>query len=130
MVHVVADSGKNKTAGATAAAETSLSPPKCLEGMNMRLRLAPVFVLCGAVLAASLIATPAAAYIGPGLGLGVIASIFGAIAAFFMMIAGLIWYPVKSMLRKRREKKAGGATPAAETTVMTAETKQPDAPAN
>lgn len=54
-------------------------------------------------------ATPAAAYIGPGLGLGVIASIFGAIAAFIMMVLGLVWYPVKVMLRKRREKKAGGA---------------------
>lgn len=130
MVHAGADSGKNKTAGATAAADASLSPSKQLEGMKMRLRLAPVFGLCGVVLAASLIATPAAAYIGPGLGLGVIASIFGAIAAFFMMIAGLIWYPVKSMLRKRREKKAGGAAPVAEATSVAAETKQPDAPAN
>ena len=60
----------------------------------------------GAIAAAALIlaatATPAVAYIGPGLGLGVITSIFGAIAAFFMMIAGLIWYPIKSLLRKRR----------------------------
>lgn len=60
-------------------------------------------------------AAPAAAYIGPGLGLGAIASIFGAIAAFFMMIAGLVWYPVKSMLRKRRAQKeiAAGETVAA-----------------
>lgn len=57
-------------------------------------------------------ATPAEAYIGPGLGLGVIAAIFGAIAAFFLMLAGLIWYPMKVMLRKRREKKAGSATAA------------------
>ena len=54
----------------------------------------------------AVIATPAAAYVGPGTGLGVLAAIFGGIAAFFMMIAGLIWYPFKAMLRKRREKNA------------------------
>lgn len=65
---------------------------------------------CAAALAVVAAATPAAAYIGPGLGLGVIASIFGAIAAFFMMLAGLVWYPVKVMLRKRKEKKAAAGT--------------------
>jgi len=54
-------------------------------------------------------ATPAAAYIGPGLGMGVIATIFGSIAAFFMVLAGLVWYPFKVMLRKRREKKSGAS---------------------
>jgi hypothetical protein len=54
-------------------------------------------------------ATPAAAYIGPGLGMGVIATIFGSIAAFFMVLAGLVWYPFKVMLRKRREKKLGAS---------------------
>ena len=96
----------------------------------MKLRLTPAIGLCGAVLAMCVCATPAAAYIGPGLGLGVIASIFGAIAAFLMMIAGLIWYPVKVMLRKRREKKAGAALPAADASTAAAEPKQPDAPAN
>lgn len=95
----------------------------------MKNRLLPVAGLCTIALALSVSATPAAAYIGPGLGLGVIASIFGAIAAFLMMIAGLIWYPVKVMLRKRREKKAAGAAPAAETTASAANSK-PDAPAN
>lgn len=96
----------------------------------MKTRLAPAIGLCGAVLAMSFVASPADAYIGPGLGLGVIASIFGAIAAFFMMIAGLVWYPVKVMLRKRREKKAGGALPSADAAAASAEAKQPDAPAN
>ncbi len=61
----------------------------------------------GAVLCLS--ATPAVAYIGPGLGMGVIATIFGSIAAFFMVLAGLVWYPFKVMLRKRREKKLGAS---------------------
>lgn len=68
--------------------------------------------LLGAMSLALGVLTPASAYIGPGLGVGVIAAVFGAIGAFFMMIAGLVWYPVKVMLRKRREKAAaasGGA---------------------
>jgi len=69
-------------------------------------RIFRIGAACAAAFALAAAATPAAAYIGPGLGLGVIASIFGAIAAFFMMLAGLIWYPVKVMLRKRKEKKA------------------------
>ena len=105
-------------------------PLACLEGLTMIFRLKPMLGLCSAALAMSLFASPAAAYIGPGLGLGVIASIFGAIAAFFMMVAGLIWYPVKVMLRKRREKKAGGALPETGATTAAAEQKQPDAPAN
>jgi hypothetical protein len=61
-------------------------------------------VLLSAV--AALVAAPAAAYIGPGVGLGVIGAIFAAIVGFLMIIAGLVWYPVKVLLRKRREKKA------------------------
>lgn len=94
----------------------------------MKNRLLPFAGLGVTALALTVSATPAAAYIGPGLGLGVIASIFGAIAAFLMMIAGLVWYPVKVMLRKRREKKAAGAI-AADTTASAADSK-PDAPAN
>ena len=93
----------------------------------MKNRFLPVAGLCVIVLAFG--AMPAAAYIGPGLGLGVIASIFGAIAAFLMMIAGLVWYPVKIMLRKRREKKASASAPAATPNAAAADT-QTDAPAN
>lgn len=70
-------------------------------------------------------ATPAAAYIGPGLGMGVIATIFGSIAAFFMVLAGLVWYPFKVMLRKRREKKSGASSP---TPASTAPTPSQDKP--
>ncbi|HNS86976.1 MAG TPA: hypothetical protein PKH09_08725 [Parvularculaceae bacterium] len=72
-------------------------------------------------------ATPAAAYIGPGVGLGVIATIFGAIGAFFMLIAGLLWYPIKAMLRKNRQKKIGAA-PAAETVVASAADEKAEKP--
>jgi len=42
------------------------------------------------------------AYVGPGLGLGVIGAIVGIITALFLAVVGVIWYPLKRMLRKLR----------------------------
>ena len=49
--------------------------------------------------------TPAMAhaYIGPGMGLGVVASILGLVAVFFMVLVAMIWFPLKRKLRQRRE---------------------------
>lgn len=41
------------------------------------------------------------AYVGPGLGLGVIGAIFGAILAVLLAVVGVIWYPVKRLLKKK-----------------------------
>jgi hypothetical protein len=58
----------------------------------------------------SMWATPAFAYLGPGVGLSAIgaflALIVGVIVAFF----GFIWYPLRRLLRKG---KAAGASPTA-----------------
>ncbi|MDX2471675.1 MAG: hypothetical protein QNL04_13980 [SAR324 cluster bacterium] len=44
------------------------------------------------------------AYVGPGLGGGVIASIVGVISAIFMLLVGVLWYPLKKfVLRFRKE---------------------------
>ncbi|HEY7640239.1 MAG TPA: hypothetical protein VH814_10980 [Steroidobacteraceae bacterium] len=45
-------------------------------------------------------AAAAQAYVGPGLGLGVIGAIFGALLAVIMSIAGVVWYPIKRLLKK------------------------------
>ena len=42
----------------------------------------------------------ASAYVGPGLGMGAIGVIIGIIAAILLAILGVIWYPLKRMLRK------------------------------
>jgi hypothetical protein len=42
----------------------------------------------------------AQAYVGPGAGLGVIGAILGTLLAIVMAIAGVIWYPVKRLLKK------------------------------
>ena len=45
------------------------------------------------------------AYIGPGMGGGIIAAIFGIVAAFFLGLWGILYYPIKRALRNRVEKK-------------------------
>ena len=49
--------------------------------------------------------TPSFAYIGPGMGGGAIAAIFGFIAAFFLGLWGILYYPIKRALKNRKKKK-------------------------
>tara|TARA_B100000927_G_C16368389_1_gene430410 strand:- start:427 stop:615 length:189 start_codon:yes stop_codon:yes gene_type:complete len=44
------------------------------------------------------------AYIGPGMSGGVLAAILGFIAAFFLALWGILYYPIKRMLNKRKDK--------------------------
>ena len=52
-----------------------------------------------------LISTSSFAYLGPGVGGGVIAATIGVVLAIIAALFGLIWFPVKRLLKKRREKK-------------------------
>ena len=45
------------------------------------------------------------AYIGPGMGGGLIAAIFGIIAAFFLGLWGILYYPIKRALKNKKKKK-------------------------
>lgn len=51
------------------------------------------------------ISTSSFAYLGPGVGGGVIVAIIGIIVAIFAALFGLIWFPVKRLLKKRKEEK-------------------------
>ena len=44
------------------------------------------------------------AYIGPGMGGGVIAAILGIIAAFFLGLWGILYYPIKRFLKNKKKK--------------------------
>jgi len=54
------------------------------------------------------VATSAEAYVGPGMGLGVIGAVLGFLTAIFLAFAGMVWYPVKRLLRARRAARAAG----------------------
>ena len=48
--------------------------------------------------------TTAHAYIGPGMSGGVIAATIGVIVAIIAALFGLIWFPMKRLLKRRKEK--------------------------
>ena len=49
---------------------------------------------------------PVFIYIGPGMGGGAIAALFGLIAAFFIGLWGILYYPIKRKLKKMKSKKS------------------------
>ncbi len=49
--------------------------------------------------------TPIFAYLGPGMGGGIIAAVFGIIAAFFLGLWGILYYPIKRALKNKKKKK-------------------------
>ena len=49
--------------------------------------------------------SPLIAYIGPGMGGGVIAAIFGIIAAFFLGLWGILYYPIKRAFKNKKKKR-------------------------
>jgi len=42
------------------------------------------------------------AYIGPGLGLGLIGAILGLIFSFFVLLFAILWFPLKKILKKNK----------------------------
>ena len=61
-----------------------------------------LFIMLSFLLFTSL---PSYAYIGPGMGGGVIAITLGFIAAIFLALFGILYYPIKRALKSRRDKK-------------------------
>ena len=53
------------------------------------------------------------AYIGPGLGAGVVATVLGLFAAFIMLFVALVWYPLKKLFKVggKRENMASSGGP-------------------
>jgi len=52
-----------------------------------------------------LISTSSFAYLGPGVGGGVIAATIGVIVVIIAALFGLIWFPVKRLLKKKKREK-------------------------
>ena len=56
------------------------------------------------LLALMMLPQPALAYIGPGVGAGAIGAVLGVIGAIFLGLFAIIWYPVKRLLKLRKQK--------------------------
>lgn len=52
-----------------------------------------------------LISLPSYAYIGPGMGGGAIAAIIGFFAAILLGLWGILYYPIKRLIKNRKNKK-------------------------
>ena len=52
---------------------------------------------------AILVSTSAHSYLGPGMGGGIIAAVIGIFAAIFIALFGILYYPVKRMIKKRKK---------------------------
>jgi hypothetical protein len=50
-----------------------------------------------------LINTPVFAYLGPGMGGGIIAAVLGVVGAILLAIFGILYYPIKRMLKNRKK---------------------------
>jgi uncharacterized membrane protein YdjX (TVP38/TMEM64 family) len=46
------------------------------------------------------------AYVGPGAGLSIVGSLLALLAAIVIGVFGFIWYPVRRVLRKRKQRQA------------------------
>tara|TARA_Y100000385_G_C12809559_1_gene515469 strand:+ start:351 stop:536 length:186 start_codon:yes stop_codon:yes gene_type:complete len=49
------------------------------------------------------ISSPVVAYIGPGMGGGVIAAVLGVVGAILLALFGILYYPIKRMLKNRKK---------------------------
>lgn len=61
------------------------------------------FTLVGVLLAT--VSSPSHAYIGPGMGGGVIVAVLGILGAFFVGLIGIVYFPIKRMLKNKAKKK-------------------------
>jgi pilus assembly protein TadC len=53
---------------------------------------------------------PALAYIGPGLGAGLVSAVVGVLGSIFLGLFAVIWYPIKRMRKKRQKNKQSGSS--------------------
>ncbi len=50
------------------------------------------------------VSVPVFAYIGPGIGVGVIAIVLGFVASIVLALFAVVWYPLKRLFRSRKKR--------------------------
>ena len=58
-------------------------------------------ILCGAMILC--LPDAAYAYVGPGAGLSIVGSVLAFLAAIVVGVFGFLWFPIKRLLRRRKE---------------------------
>jgi hypothetical protein len=63
-------------------------------------------VICYLIVARLLTYPPLAlAYVGPGLGAGAVVAVLGTLAGLLLLVVGVVWYPIKRLIRRFKSKK-------------------------
>lgn len=62
-----------------------------------------------------LISTPAFAYVGPGAGITMLAALWGVLLAILAALGAVLYWPIKSMLNRKKKAKAEKAAQAGKT---------------
>jgi preprotein translocase subunit SecF len=68
--------------------------------------VAKFLILC--ILSIPVVPQIAHAYVGPGLGAGTIGVILGIIGSIFIAIFAIVWYPLKRLLKKKKQNNPDG----------------------
>ena len=58
-----------------------------------------------ALLLLALIASPAAAYVGPGAGISVLGSLLGILATILVAIGAILFWQIRKLMKRRKAKK-------------------------
>ena len=58
-----------------------------------------------ALLLLALIASPAAAYVGPGAGISVLGSLLGILGTIFVAIGAIIFWPLRKFMKRRKARR-------------------------
>ena len=56
------------------------------------------------IIALLALSSNAYAYLGPGMGGGLIAAVLGVAGAIFLALIGILYYPIKRILKNRKKK--------------------------
>ena len=80
-------------------------------------------------LALVLLAQPAFAYIGPGAGISLLGSLFGLVAAIFVGLGVVLFWPIRRLMRRNRQSVSAG-DPALARDAPAADAPAADAPAD
>ena len=53
---------------------------------------------------------PVFAYMGPGIGVGAVGAALGVVASLLLVLISVIWYPLKRLVRRSRNRRSGPVT--------------------